>query len=410
MHVPTIERTRDAAQVWPATEPAKDGVRLEAVPAPLAWHVVKGIALTIITFGIYRFWYRTALRRYYWNNTRLAGDRFEYTGTGKELFIGFLIAIAIVIPIYLVITLVGLVGGTVFGPVVASILGALIMPAVVQILSYRARRYRLLRTRYRGLRFHQTGTGTGYLLRTLKWLILTGLTLGIIYPYLRRALERYKIEHTWYGSARGSFSAPVKPMMKTWLLMWALVVGAMIAGSMISVAAAMGSGGGFLGALLGLIAAVTLLPVVWQAFRVREFRAFVGGTKIGDVSLASDLKTSSVIWVWITYYLMLIGLFVAGFALASYLAVGRMGYFSPDEVHDFVAAGHGQFAIIAGIVAVGVASAIVTELFLRRRLWALRVCSITVYDLASLDQVLQSAVQEATGVGEAFDSGFDVAG
>ncbi|HRE19848.1 MAG TPA: DUF898 family protein [Rhabdaerophilum sp.] len=410
MHVPTIERTGDAARVWPAAEPRQEGVRLEAVPASLAWHVIKGIALTIITFGIYRFWYRTALRRYYWNNTRLAGDRFEYTGTGKELFIGFLIAIAIVIPIYLVVTLVGLVGGAVLGPVVASILGALIMPAVVQVLSYRARRYRLLRTRYRGLRFHQTGTGIGYLLRTLKWMILTGLTLGIIYPYLRRALERYKIEHTWYGSARGSFSAPVKPMMKLWLLMWGLVVGAMIAGSMVSITAAMGSGGGFLVALLGLVAAIALLPIVWQAFRVREFRAFVGGTKIGDVSLSSDLKTSSVIWVWISYYLMLIGLFAGGFALASYLAVGRMGYFEPEDIQNYVAAGHGQVAIITSIVAVGVASAIVTELFLRRRLWALRARSITVHNLASLDQVLQSAAQEATGVGEAFDSGFDIAG
>ncbi len=410
MHVPTIERTRDAAQSPRSAAPQPDGPRLEALSAPLAWHVVKGIALTIITLGIYRFWYRTALRRYYWNNTRLAGDRFEYTGTGKELFIGFLIAIAIVIPIYLIVTLVGLVGGAVFGPVVASILGALIMPAVVQVLSYRARRYRLLRTRYRGLRFHQTGTGIGYLMRTLKWLILTGLTLGIIYPYLRRALERYKIEHTWYGSARGSFSAPVKPMMKMWLLMWGLVVGAMIAGSMVSVAAAMGSGGGFFGALVGLIVSVVLLPIVWQAFRVREFRAFVGGTKIGDISLSSDLRTGSVIWVWISYYLMLTVLLVGGFMLASYLAVGRMGYFDPEDVRDFIAAGHGQVAIVTGIVAVGVASAIVTELFLRRRLWALRARSITVYNLASLDQVLQSAAQETGGVGEAFDSGFDIAG
>ena len=410
MHVPTIERTGGAASFPEPARPEGEGLRLEAVPAPLAGHVVKGIVLTIITFGIYRFWYRTGLRRYYWNNTRLAGDRFEYTGTGKELFIGFLIAIAIVIPIYLIVTLVGLVGGAVLGPVLASIIGALIMPAVIQILTYRARRYRLLRTRYRGLRFHQTGTGIGYLMRTLKWIILTGLTLGIIYPYLRRALERYKIEHTWYGSARGSFSAPVKPMMKMWLLMWGLVVLAMIAGAMVSTSLALGSGGGAIGALLLMILMVVLLPVAWQAFRVREFRAFVGGTKIGDVALSSDLKTASVVWVWISYYLMLLVLLVGGFALATYLAVGRVGYFKPEDVQDYVAAGHGQFAIIIAIVLVGVLSAVVTELYLRRRLWALRARSITVYNLASLDQVIQSAAQEAGGVGDAFDSGFDIAG
>ena len=49
------------------------------------------LLLTIVTLGIYRFWAKTRIRRYLWSHTEFLGDRFEYTGTGKELLIGFLI-------------------------------------------------------------------------------------------------------------------------------------------------------------------------------------------------------------------------------------------------------------------------------------------------------------------------------
>ena len=48
--------------------------------------------LGLVTLGIYRFWAKTRLRRYLWSHVSMEGDRFEYTGRGIELFIGFLIA------------------------------------------------------------------------------------------------------------------------------------------------------------------------------------------------------------------------------------------------------------------------------------------------------------------------------
>jgi hypothetical protein len=51
-----------------------------------------------------------------------------------------------------------------------------------------------------------------------------------------------------------------------------------------------------------------------------------------------------------------------------------------------------------------------TEILFRRRLWALRAASISVTNLAALDRIVQTAGQEGTGVGEAFDTGFDIAG
>src|SRR5215469_3511359 len=62
--------------------------------------MIRGGALQVITLGIYRFWLFTDMRRFLWASTEVAGETLEYTGTGLELLLGFLIAIAILIPVY----------------------------------------------------------------------------------------------------------------------------------------------------------------------------------------------------------------------------------------------------------------------------------------------------------------------
>ena len=68
----------------------------------------RGAALELVTLGFYRFWLLTDIRRHLWSNTLVDGDAAEYTGRGKELLIGFLVALAILVPIYLGYFLIGL--------------------------------------------------------------------------------------------------------------------------------------------------------------------------------------------------------------------------------------------------------------------------------------------------------------
>src|SRR5271167_3446186 len=70
--------------------------------------VTRGAGLELITFGFYRFWLATDIRRHLWTNTHIDGDAAEYTGRGRELLIGFLFALAILVPIYLAYFVVGL--------------------------------------------------------------------------------------------------------------------------------------------------------------------------------------------------------------------------------------------------------------------------------------------------------------
>src|SRR5689334_15439986 len=67
-----------------------------------------GYLLQIPTFGFYRFWLITDIRRHLWSHTRIGDESLEYTGRARELLIGFLIALAILTPLYVGYFLLGI--------------------------------------------------------------------------------------------------------------------------------------------------------------------------------------------------------------------------------------------------------------------------------------------------------------
>ena len=131
---------------------------------------MRGALLELVTLGFYRFWLATDMRRHLWSNTSVNGDAPEYTGTAKELLIGFLFALAILAPIYLIYFLVGLEAERL--QAFASIPLGLFFYLFAQFAIYRARRYRLTRTVWRGVRFWMTGSGVSYAWRAGLWGLL----------------------------------------------------------------------------------------------------------------------------------------------------------------------------------------------------------------------------------------------
>ena len=119
--------------------------------------VKRGAGLELVTLGFYRFWLLTDIRRHLWANTLVDGDAAEYTGRGKELLIGFLVALAILMPVYLGYFLIGLEAERL--KAFASIPLIVFFYLFGQFAIYRARRYRLTRTVWRGVRFWMSGSG-----------------------------------------------------------------------------------------------------------------------------------------------------------------------------------------------------------------------------------------------------------
>lgn len=87
-----------AAAVAPAT-PETDGAPTITwvEPGEGFLHLsLRNLALTIATGGAYHFWGRAEARQRIYAAVHIDGKPLAYTGTGREGFIGFLIALAVV--------------------------------------------------------------------------------------------------------------------------------------------------------------------------------------------------------------------------------------------------------------------------------------------------------------------------
>jgi len=137
-----------------------------AIRFPGRWQEYAGIAavnllLTIVTLGIYRFWAIARTRRYLWSNTTIIDDELEWTGTGGEMFIGFLMVMGIFLGTIAAIFGIAYPVGQWF-----MILGLLAFYIFilwgVNFAQFRALRYRRPRTYWRGVRGGSDESGVGY--------------------------------------------------------------------------------------------------------------------------------------------------------------------------------------------------------------------------------------------------------
>ena len=184
--------------------------------------------LGLVTLGLNRFWARTRYRRYLWNHVSFAGDRLEYMGRPDELMVGLFATGAIFVPVFVALGLtIDLLsfGTPEFSPLYQG--GAFVLIFILgQLAAFRARRFRLSRTTWRGLRFHQSGSAFGYMLRWLGWTALAIATAGLTLPFRNKSLYRYRMRHTWVGDTQLSYvddtGSPWR-LMPRWFLCWLLL-------------------------------------------------------------------------------------------------------------------------------------------------------------------------------------------
>jgi uncharacterized membrane protein YjgN (DUF898 family) len=161
---------------------------------------VANFFLSIITLGIYAFWGKVKVRKYFWQCTSVFGESLEYTGTGKELFLGFMIVLPLFILFYLAMSLLlemlALCG---------ILLWLIIFVCIWQYVSYRALRYRLTRTRWRGIRGNLTGKPSDYALKSTCYILLMIFSLGLLIPFSLNLMISHKINEACFGNRRVVF-------------------------------------------------------------------------------------------------------------------------------------------------------------------------------------------------------------
>lgn len=173
---------------------------------------LRHLVLMLLTLGWSRFWGRTRIRRYLWNHFAVLGDRFEYRGRGLELLIGFVLALLMLATwgglMYVVWIYVfhekpfasfGLFD-------IFSLSVALIGFPLAYVGHYAGLRYKLSRTRWRGIRCGLAGSAWRYGAAATFLTFTNAIALQLLLPVVSVNLARPRIGNVRCGSLPFAFA------------------------------------------------------------------------------------------------------------------------------------------------------------------------------------------------------------
>ena len=165
--------------------------------------ILKNLFLTVITLGVYAAWARAERRKYMWSSTEIAGQRLVFTGTGLELFKGYLKVLAVYVAFLAIPVIANLIipGSRVILQIMLSVAVLGLIPFAV----YWSRAYLLSRTRWRGLHFGLERGAGPYAKAFIGGYLLTLLTLGIYAPAWLNRLRGILLNNTRFGTERFSY-------------------------------------------------------------------------------------------------------------------------------------------------------------------------------------------------------------
>lgn len=168
--------------------------------------MIVNFILTIITLGLYYPWAKARSLQYLYSQTTFENQPFVFTGTGNEMFKGFIKALAIILCLYLIAYVLltaniwGLPGAEI-GVLVFYIGILLIMPLAI----HGSYRYRFAKTLWSGIRFGYTGNKKELIKLFFKGLFLTIITFGIYGAWFTMNLRRYLLCNVRVGNARFAY-------------------------------------------------------------------------------------------------------------------------------------------------------------------------------------------------------------
>jgi uncharacterized membrane protein YjgN (DUF898 family) len=298
------------------------------------WQEYLGIAvtnllLTIVTLGIYRFWAKARERRYRWARTQLIGDELEWTGTGGEMFIGFLIAMGVLMGSALII----------FGG--AALLGDWFMAVgmlafyvfifwAVGFAQFRALRYRLSRTYWRGIRGGSDDNGVSYGWSALGRNFLAGLSAGIAMPWALVENWNQRIRAMSFGPYQLDSYLDTEGLMKRWLLIYPAYVLFLV--SIFALAPEPDtepSVGASLSMFLVIIGVALAIGVIMAAFWALFFRKAAASFEMGQLTAGFDVSTID----WLKFYAKLVGLTIVTLGFGALMWGYLRWKFVIDRLH-----------------------------------------------------------------------------
>ncbi len=315
------------------------------------------------------------------------------------------------------------------GPIgeMSGLLSFVLLVVLGHYAIYRARRYRLTRTIYRGVRFHQTGSAWRYAVCAVFWWSLIILTLGLAYPFAQSQLERFKMRNTFFGDLPGRFEGSGWQLFVRGILMWFLAVVPFMAGVVATLGAidwdTLAAGGGsddlsgwfdasgFAGAIVyaGVTVTWLLLSIIvfYPIFQAMVLRWWTSGLRFGDVAVTSHLRTAQVFGVYARFlwYALLFSLVVLVLAMLALFTVPS----ALKEEHSTLSEIIATAALLVTYVVAALGYSTIYQATVRLGLWRCVVESLDIAGGAALERV-RAAGEASSPIGEGLADALNVGG
>lgn len=264
-------------------------------------HLVNTL-LTLLTLGFYYYWGKVRVRTYLFGQTEFAGDRFSYHGNARELLNGALKASLVFgVPYYLLSNAGLFLEFNMAGQIALQVAGWLLLFLFIPVAIISSRRYRMSRTAWRGIRFSFQGRTLDFLKLWLAGYVLTGVTLGLYYPYFSTKKQTFLAAHSYFGSEPFNFSGDGAVLFRPFLRVYLLAVS-------IAIIAVLGLypfielpthntvdpetvGPLVIGAITGLVIGALTFRLLWLPYSVIEQRYFWEQTSIGSARFRLPITT-----------------------------------------------------------------------------------------------------------------------
>ena len=271
--------------------------------------------LTLLTFGVYSFWGRVKIRRYLHSQTKFAGARLAFHGTGGELFKGWMKAVGIFGIPYSALNYAGSLQTEATFQWSVNILAGLIILCFIPIAIVGSHRYRMTRTSWRGIYFSFRHSAKDFLTLYLKGTILSILTLGVYFPVFDNAKRAFLVSGTHFGSRGFGFDGETKELGSIYFKTFRLLVLALVTAEAILLAASFLSGQLFPNQVIDIVfwSAVAMVSLVipfaiglWFWFQAARQRYMWSHTTFGPSRFRATMMGKDLFELKITNLLLLV--------------------------------------------------------------------------------------------------------
>jgi uncharacterized membrane protein YjgN (DUF898 family) len=269
---------------------------------------IANLLFTLLTLGIFSAWAKVRKKRYFYGNTRFAGDCFDYTGQPLAILKGRLVAALIVAAYFL------------SGEIVAGsqvwfwMAGAVALPWVAT----RALLFNAANSAWRGVRFDFRAHAWDAFRYFVPRMLLVPLSLGLAFPWLQARGREWLMRQHAHGRARCECDIPMRRYYGAWVrafgLMLLLGVATGAVGGMLAMKAEdwlenLPEGFGWVSVAIPILLGYLGYAFAWAVLTARTFNAAWSGTRLGNLTFEANMESNALAKIYLVNILAIFATF-----------------------------------------------------------------------------------------------------